>query len=373
MMKNPASHEIQRAMRQIFETYSTLRDKDDLLDIVVLTTCDEAQRSCFQEQVARKRASCELPQIPFYVVADPPDQKLGVGGSTLHVLSELMAEFGVELYNKKVLIIHSGLSKGHGVPQMLDLKLAMYLPLCRLLGPGILVTCADDIETYCLDHASLDTLWHPDTESLGRADVVALGHPSPLGVGRGHGVYVLQGGGVGVCGGGSVVECVEVLQKPSLEAMRSSGAVFCRGGGGSKQEEEEQVWSDSVFWLSSGVCRRLLKWYVENRPLSGELDAYAHILPCLGARMETAIPDDYTDYRAQMLPLLRGASFKVIALPQSKFYHMGTMGEYVANFNTAEDFISELGIDRNTSNVRGKVELVNFSICDCPLRWLETD
>ena len=34
---------------------------------------------------------------------------------------------------------------------MLDLKLAMYHPFCSLLGKGVLITCADDIETYALD------------------------------------------------------------------------------------------------------------------------------------------------------------------------------------------------------------------------------
>ena len=119
-----------------------------------------------------------------------------------------------------------------------------------------------------------------------------------------------------------------------------------------EEEEEEEVWSDSVFWLSSRVCRRLLKWYTDNRPLSTELDAYTHILPCLGVRMEAAKVEDYTDFRCEMLPLVRGASFKVITLPQSTFYHLGTMEEYVENFNTAEDFITELGINRNTSNLR---------------------
>uniref|UniRef100_A0A0P4WAQ6 GDP-fucose pyrophosphorylase domain-containing protein n=2 Tax=Scylla olivacea TaxID=85551 RepID=A0A0P4WAQ6_SCYOL len=386
-MRSPGSREIRRSMQDVFRSYSSLRDeksgnKTPFWDAVVLTTFDEAQRVCFLEQVQRKRASGQLPEVPIYVVADPPGQKLGVGGSTLHVLSELSTEFGSELYSKKLLIIHSGgssqrlpsysvlgkifapvpvegLRVGNAVPQMLDLKLALYLPLCSLLGPGTLVTCADDIETYCLDRASLDM------ESLGGADVVALGHPSTLEVGTGHGVYVLQGGGaeVALSGTSSVQECLEVLQKPSISAMRASGAVFCRGGSEQhqdqqeEQEGQEEVWSDSVFWLSSGVCRRLLKWYRDNQPLPAELDAYAHLLPCLGTRMVAASAEDFSDFRSQMLPLVRGASFKVITLPQSKFYHLGTMQEYVGNFNTAQDFISELGIDRNTSNIRGSASV----------------
>ena len=42
------------------------------------------------------------------VIADPEGQKLGVGGSTLHVLTELLKSHGHDLYAKKILIIHSG-------------------------------------------------------------------------------------------------------------------------------------------------------------------------------------------------------------------------------------------------------------------------
>ncbi|XP_050739944.1 uncharacterized protein LOC127010143 isoform X2 [Eriocheir sinensis] len=274
---------------------------------------------------------------------------------------------------------------------MLDLKLALYLPLCRLLGPGVMVTCADDIETYCLDLTSTDT------EALAGADVVALGHPSSLAVGAGHGVYVLVGGGAAAAargGGGSVHECLEVLQKPSVTAMRHSGAVFRRGrrerrgGGGGRgrtkenthlnqkkeeeeeEEEEEEVWSDSVFWLGADVTSRLLKWYTENRPLDRELDAYAHILPCLGKRtghggrsggmgqeqkgLQSGVGQDF---RPELTPILRGAKFKVIALPKSKFYHLGTMGEYLGNYNMARDFVFELGIVRMTGRVGEAVEV----------------
>ena len=60
---------------------------------------------------------------------------------------------------------------------------------------------------------------------------MALGHPSSLQIGTGHGVYVLGGAGgeVALNGGCSVQECLEVLQKPTISAMRESGAVFRRG------------------------------------------------------------------------------------------------------------------------------------------------
>lgn len=49
-------------------------------------------------------------KVPIHVIADPVDQKLGVGGSTLHVLSEMTKIYGSELHQKKLLIIHSGVN-----------------------------------------------------------------------------------------------------------------------------------------------------------------------------------------------------------------------------------------------------------------------
>ncbi|XP_042220116.1 fucose-1-phosphate guanylyltransferase-like isoform X1 [Homarus americanus] len=379
-MDNERSKRIRDFMQDLFRRYNCLRvhtpeaktenkfcgvEKSPFWDVVVLTTFDAAQRESFQRQIDFKKKHGQLPEVSIRVVADPPNQKLGVGGSTLHVLMELHKEFGDELYQRKVLIIHSGgssqrlpsysvlgkifapvpakgLSMNCSVPQMFDLKLAMYLPFCELLGPGVFVTCADDIETYCLHINSLDM------KSLESADVVALGHPSSLSTGKGHGVYVI-GNYVtqsSTCTS-SVQECMEVLQKPSESVMRSRGAVFVKEEG---DISKEQVWSDSVFWLSSRVCRDLLEWYRKNSPLSSELDAYAHFLPCLGTRMVDAKPSDFKDFRFEMLPILKDFSLKVLLLEESEFYHMGTMEEYLMHFNIMRNFCEELAIVKNTSN-----------------------
>lgn len=39
--------------------------------------------------------------------------------------------------------------------QMLDMKLAMYIPFIRKMQPGVFVTCADDIEVFLHFHSSL--------------------------------------------------------------------------------------------------------------------------------------------------------------------------------------------------------------------------
>ncbi|XP_045603884.1 fucose-1-phosphate guanylyltransferase [Procambarus clarkii] len=379
-MENLPSHRIRDSMLAIFKRYNLLRlqrvgsetencctevEKPPFWDVVVLTTYDAAQKRSFERQIDLKKQHGQLPKVPIYVVADPPNQKLGVGGSTLHVLAKLLEEFGDGLYQKKILIIHSGgssqrlpsysvlgkifapipvkeLSVDSAVPQMLDLKLAMYLPFCELLGPGVFVTCADDIETYYLSEESLDKT------SLASADVVALGHPSSISVGKGHGVYVIgKDISQSLRSPNSIQECMEVLQKPSENIMRSKGAVFVREDGCASTE---QVWSDSVFWLSGQVYQSLLQWYKKKHPISSELDAYAHFLPCMGTRMVSAKSSDFQDFRSELLPILQGFSLKVLLLNESEFYHMGTMEEYLMHFNVMESFCVELGLMKNTSN-----------------------
>ena len=114
--------------------------------------------------------------------------------------------------------------------------------------------------------------------------------------------------------------------------------------------DAEQVWSDSVFWLSENTCRNLIKWYTNNSPISSELDAYAHFLPCLGTDMKDANPSNFKDFRSEMLPIFKDCSLKVLLLQHSKFYHLGTMEEYLEHFTCKGDFISELGLLKNTSN-----------------------
>ncbi|XP_042867302.1 fucose-1-phosphate guanylyltransferase-like [Penaeus japonicus] len=369
--------EIGNSMAEIFKSYNNLRrnnnagvtkERPQYWDVIILTTFDAAQRECFEQQIALKRQNGHFPDVPIHVIADPVGQKLGVGGSTLHVLAEMTKVYGNDLHRKKLLIIHSGGSSqrlpsysvigkifapvpcqelivGAAIPQMLDLKLAMYLPFCQLLEPGVFVTCADDIETYCLDAEKLDR------KALETADVVALAHPSDIQTGEGHGVYVFEDQDLGdLAGGGSALvrQCAEVLQKPSEGVMRAKGAVVTKEDNGSVRE---QVWSDSVFWLSAKLYDKLLKWYSNNTPLTSELDAYAHFLPCLGSRMKQSKPSDFSDFRAEMLPLFQDCNFQLLLLSKSKFYHLGTMEEYLIHFNILEIFCRELGIVKNTSNI----------------------
>ena len=54
------------------------------------------------------------------VVADPPGNVIGSGGSTMYILSELMEIYGSqeELCSKRILLIHAGLSTKLGLKNL---------------------------------------------------------------------------------------------------------------------------------------------------------------------------------------------------------------------------------------------------------------
>lgn len=57
------------------------------------------------------------------------------------------------------------------------------------------------------------------------------------------------------------------------------------------------------------------------------------------------------DYLADMKRILKDKVFKVIVLNNSKFYHLGSMKEYIENFTQNNSFLKEMNIDsRNHTN-----------------------
>lgn len=353
-------------MRSLLEKYEAMRGKvhkqgsGEFWDLVVISAGDAAQESWYRAQLELKASCGELPGAPFLCVADPPGPRIGSGGSTLHILEHVDRLYPGRLEEWKILIIHAGgyskrlpshscagkifsplpISCGPGgLPyQMLDLKLALYLPFLEAMEPGVFITASDDIEVFCLTS--------PVVGSPGEA-VTALAHPSSLYIGTTHGVYVMEEQEGEKEELHHLWPCLEVLQKPSVELMRSLGAVLAREG-------RDTVYSDSAFWFHAATARKLILLQGQVAPLNSELCIYGDLLTCLGERREKEFvsrlhsqPQGTAGLAARraLQEKLGDTRLAVLALHASKFYHLGTTQEYLHGLTGNKQLRLELNLE----------------------------
>uniref|UniRef100_A0A671Q5T1 Fucose-1-phosphate guanylyltransferase n=1 Tax=Sinocyclocheilus anshuiensis TaxID=1608454 RepID=A0A671Q5T1_9TELE len=320
---------------------------DEFWDLVVITAVDEDQRSAYGIQITEKLERKELPLgINYHVFADPPGCKIGNGGSTLHSLQCLHDKYGKSLSGFKVILIHAGgfsqrlpsasaLGKiltavplGNPLYQMLELKLAMYVDFPSHMKPGMLVTCADDIELYSVS----------DQENVvfDKSGFTALAHPSPLSIGTTHGVFVLEPAGTPRFCDMEYRTCSQFLHKPSIEKMFKCNTVC-------KREGEEFVYTDSIYYFDYGTAMTLLTLFSEISPLTCEIDAYGDFLQENTANV-TKKENGLVEIRRKIFHRLKGTALSVILLNNSKFYHVGTTEEYLFHFTADPCLRAELGL-----------------------------
>ncbi|GAB6019458.1 hypothetical protein CHUAL_001037 [Chamberlinius hualienensis] len=344
---------IKENMKAVASYYQQIRGckREEIIsfwDCVVLTTADEDQTKLYEYVIERKIANGTFPKnLPYFVYADLPGPKIGSGGSILYSLTNLFEEWKENLYQKKIIIICVG-GQSQRLPtgtflgklslnlpsdefqfDMLDLKLAMYLPFVERMKPGVFVTCSDDVETY----SGLNDLnWNFDNEGF-----TALGHLSSVQIGCHHGVYVLNLEEKSLTDDVVMSQCHRVLQKPSLQLMKDSGAILPDG----------RVCTDSAFFFDHNISRKCVKFMSKGRRILTEIDAYKHFLQPLGKNPEMC-PSDESAMVHELFSLLKGTNINVILLTKSNFYHLGTMVEYLENLtlnsDKPNDFFDEMNL-----------------------------
>ncbi|XP_067892668.1 fucose-1-phosphate guanylyltransferase [Heterodontus francisci] len=371
---------LQSASRQRLREFQKLRGKEVtpgvFWDIIVITAADESQELAFEQQITSKLERNELPLgVRYHVFADPTGPKIGNGGSTLLALHRLEGLYEDTLDNFTILLIHAGgysqrlpsasalgkiftaLPLGDPVYQMLELKLAMYIDFPAHMKPGVLVTCADDIELYSVD----DT----DAICFNKPGFTALAHPSSLSIGTTHGVFVLESGWD--AGDRNQLECKpcrRFLHKPSVEMMKEAGAI-CRAGGGlgniGDTEEEDFVYTDSVYYFDRPTAKQLLEILREIGTLSCEIDAYGDFLQALGPGATPEYTKNTANVsqeeeqlvaaRQKIFSCLQGTPLNVALLNNSKFYHLGTVQEYLHHLTADAILRAQLGLLSDSSGI----------------------
>ncbi|CAH1776591.1 unnamed protein product [Owenia fusiformis] len=354
---------------QLIEKFNAIRGKSvkeidiPFWDVVVITASDDAQREAFQLQVFDKLQRKEIPSdVPYHVIADPEGPKIGSGGSTFHVLEELENMYGDILSTLKIILIHAGgqsqrlpnasvmgkiftaLPLGDPMYQIIDLKLMLYLDLIPRMGPGVFLAAGDTIELF--DLGDDDDNWQFSNEGF-----TALAHPSSLRIGTGHGVYVVEQKPRDSAKILETVECLEVLQKPSIDTMHARGAVM------QGPDQQPFVYSDSAFFFTHDVVKTLIDFYRANKPIQCEIEAYGDFLCALGPRATidytnctanaVTVPESLVPTRQKVFHALKGLPLTVIAMNVSRFYHIGTTKEYINHFCSDQVFSKELGLSNN--------------------------
>nr|XP_012615827.1 fucose-1-phosphate guanylyltransferase [Microcebus murinus] len=405
-VRAPSEVSLREATQRKLRRFSELRGKPvaagEFWDIVAITAADEKQELAYKQQLSVKLKRKELPLgVQYHVFVDPAGAKIGNGGSTLCALRCLEKLYGDKWTSFTILLIHSGgysqrlpnasalgkiftaLPLGNPIYQMLELKLAMYIDFPSHMNPGILVTCADDIELYSIGESEFIRFDKPG--------FTALAHPSSLTVGTTHGVFVFDPFDYLEYRDLEYRSCYRFLHKPSVEKMYQFNAV-CRSGGFCQQDfvggdtayvklDSDFVYTDSLFYMDHASANKLLAFYKKIGTLNCEIDAYGDFLQALGpgATVEytrntsnvTKEESDLVDMRQRIFHLLKGTSLNVVVLNNSKFYHIGTTEEYLFHFTSDSSLKSELGLQSiifsvfpDTPECSGKTSCILQSILD---------
>lgn len=219
---------------------------------------------------------------------------------------------------------------------LLDIKLALYsLFPARMPHGGIFLCSSDTIELFDESHTNVDWLLTDD--------FVAFAHPSSLAVGTQHGVYVLDPT--------DKRKCLCVLQKPTLEQLKSHKAIWCHG-------EEEFVYTDSLYYFNMNVAQRLANIYRQEHSIQCEIDCYGDFMSPLGiCPLPRPVENDKSELsqrtriKQNIYDALLGCHLQVIILQQSSFNHTGTNDEYLdiccGNGPTGRHIFEELKLDKH--------------------------
>lgn len=147
--------------------------------------------------------------------------------------------------------------------------------------------------------------------------------------------------------------CARFTHKPPVQRMHDLGAPIASTG---------QVYTDSAYYFDRPTALLLLDFYAANKPLTVEVDAYGDFLQALGPEStdeytrdaSNVISDDdnLAKTRLKLYKHLCNTPLNVILCNLSKFYHIGTIPEYLFHYTTDQRFRSETGCVREAFALR---------------------
>ncbi|KAF9403049.1 hypothetical protein BGX21_007354 [Mortierella sp. AD011] len=336
-------------------------------DIVVVTAGDHQQQVVYERQIDRMLDLKRIPtQAKYHVIEDPPGSKIGSGGSTFLVMAKLSNLYSHDyLSTARVLLIHAGgystrlphvsarADSQDGI-QVLDLKLALYLHLLESMPPGVFLTSADGIELFS---SKLPFPSEPKPYTI-----TALAHPSSTWIGSTHGVYLLQDPEGRILEdmklepkdqSALLLKCQQFLHKPSLDVMQNTPNVIHNH---STIGKNDVVYTDSCYYFDPQTAKIMANTY-KSLDAECDLEAWADIL-CFQDQFSlisttSTTPSPHSRGRQIVKRAFQesGVELDVMVLNASKFYHLGTMQEFLEGTCTDLPFMAELNIRNRDAGI----------------------
>ncbi len=370
-----------------WDVYNDILDHGDWATpwtTVVLTAANERQAEAYRYQLRVRDELGMLPDVTeFQVIPDPKGKRLGSGGATLHVLTQLAAQRPAAhpssgsdgksdaFSDARILIIHSG-GDSRRLPQYSAFG-KVFAPIPRLLkcgrpstlfdelfaalvgvparmNPGV-VTASGDV-LLLFDHSQLDMI---------QPGVTGVAIPVCPATATHHGVFVAQRG----------TRVRAFLHKPSehelehQQALRPDGNVAVDTG---------------IVYMAADVAARLAElahgehgWLQRVADADCPVNFYGDFLMPLAPQTERAAyiadtsdgaaPEPLQALRADIWKKLRGTPMYVETLEPAKFLHFGTSEEFRCLVTVDDDDIRALGGRKRVSHVVAPSSRVHEAVC----------
>ena len=329
-------------------------------DYLVLTASNAVQAQAYETQLRLRLDAGLLPAVrETLVVPDLEGKRIGSGGSTLCCLIEILrresgrrrvalTSGGIRdaLAGLRILIVHAGgdsrrlpaygpcgkifvpvpgASDSPLPPALFDRLVPDFLALPPgLPGSGQVVVAAGDALIR----------FDPRSAAFNRPGLTALGVPARPEEASRHGVFCMAPGGA----------VSRYLQKPSVEAQQSAGAVDARGRttldiGVMHMDADAAAALLTAFGIEwAGGSSLDLTSEARERILEHGVDLYREI--CCGLGSEASLEHYITSARASgstwppetlaaVFPALRRIRFNVELVPECRFLHFGSTRQLI--------------------------------------------
>lgn len=296
-------------------------------DVICVTASNENQAFLYRQALEEVRRRGLLPSTTTtYVVEDPGGKRIGSGGATLHALRELSLQRPL-ISQERVLLIHAGgdsrrlawasvLGKvfipvplladpDRSCPTLFEHLLAITSCVPEALEKGGMLCLTGDV----LPIVDLGSMMFPHQ---GMALVTT---PAPLTLAHKHGVVVSDAFG----------NVKNLLQKPNLSVLQSSGAILSEGG----------ALIDTGIWFYAPDAFRALVSLATLQPnpillllSDGRELCFYEDLPaaCLAEKKSWLLT---RPLGTQISHALSGISLHTVVSDDLRFLHFGTSAEFL--------------------------------------------